>query len=62
MSTEKSSVFQPDARLRTRQIPPDLITYIVNKIVQAVTPQRIILFGSRARRDRMPIVGDGALE
>jgi len=38
-----------DARLQTKQITPELITYVVDKIVRGVAPQRIILFGSRAR-------------
>jgi predicted nucleotidyltransferase len=55
MNTQnKSRMLQADARLQTRQISPELIAYIVNKIVQAVTPQRIILFGSRARGEDTP--------
>ena len=50
----KISFLQPDPRLQTRQISPELIAYIVNKIVQAVTPQRIILFGSCARGEATP--------
>lgn len=38
-----------DARLDTRDITPDLVAYIVEKIVRAIDPQRIILFGSRSR-------------
>jgi len=37
-----------DVRLQTRQITPELIAYVVDKIVQGVAPRRIILFGSRA--------------
>ena len=33
----------------TIQITPELISYAVDKIVRGVAPQRIILFGSRAR-------------
>ncbi len=40
---------QPDARLRTRQVTWELIAYIVEKVARAVSPQRIILFGSYAR-------------
>jgi predicted nucleotidyltransferase len=40
---------QQDPRLQTRQVTPELISYIVEKIVQGVAPQRIILFGSHAR-------------
>jgi uncharacterized protein len=38
-----------DSRLGTRHITPDLVAYIVEKIVHDVAPQRIILFGSRSR-------------
>ena len=38
-----------DSRLQTEQITPELITYIVEKIVRAVAPERIVLFGSHAR-------------
>jgi predicted nucleotidyltransferase len=40
---------QQDARLRTAHITPELIRYIVEKIVRGVAPQRIVLFGSHAR-------------
>jgi predicted nucleotidyltransferase len=40
---------QPDSRLATRCITPDLIDYVVEKIVLAVSPRKIILFGSRGR-------------
>jgi predicted nucleotidyltransferase len=40
---------QPDSRLATRCITEDLIAYIVEKIVLAVSPRKIILFGSRSR-------------
>ena len=38
-----------DVRLQTKQITPELIRYVVDKIVRGVAPQRIILFGSRTR-------------
>lgn len=41
--------YQADERLRTRHITPDLIAYIVDKIVNAVRPRQVILFGSFAR-------------
>lgn len=41
--------FQPDARLGSKQLTPELIAYVVEKIIREVAPQRIILFGSRAR-------------
>ena len=40
---------QRDPRLGTRDITADLVAYIVEKIVLAIAPQRIILFGSRSR-------------
>lgn len=44
-------VIEQDERLNTRQVTPELIAYIVEKIVREVAPQKIILFGSRARGD-----------
>ena len=40
-----------DQRLNTEKITPGLITYIVEKIVQEIQPEKIILFGSHARGD-----------
>jgi len=48
-SIPEKSVSERDPRLQTRDITPDLVAYIVEKIVHAVAPQRIILFGSRSR-------------
>jgi len=48
-SMPQGSVSQRDSRLGTHRITPDLLAYIVEKIVHAVAPQRIILFGSRSR-------------
>lgn len=45
------SVVEMDARLETSTITPDLLEYMVEKIVRAINPQKIILFGSRARGD-----------
>ncbi len=42
-------VIEQDERLNTRQVTSELITYIVEKIVREIAPQRIIMFGSRAR-------------
>jgi predicted nucleotidyltransferase len=42
-------VVEQDERLNTREITSELIAYIVEKIVREVAPQRIIMFGSRAR-------------
>lgn len=40
-----------DKQLNTSKITPELIDYIVNKIVNAINPEKIILFGSYARGD-----------
>jgi len=48
-STPQEPVSAPDPRLETQDITPDLVAYIVEKIVRVVVPQRIILFGSRSR-------------
>ena len=42
---------QKDLRLQTSWITPELIAYIVEKIVREVAPQRVILFGSYARNE-----------
>jgi len=47
--SEPNSTLQRDTRLQTRQLTPELITYIIEKIARDVAPQRIILFGSHAR-------------
>lgn len=46
-----SSIVEMDSRLATSIITPALLRYIVEKIVHAINPQKIILFGSRARGD-----------
>ena len=40
-----------DQRLKTEEITPELISYVVAKIVQEIQPEKIILFGSYARGD-----------
>jgi predicted nucleotidyltransferase len=40
-----------DEKLRTEKITPDLIEYIVDKIVREIQPEKIILYGSYARGD-----------
>ncbi len=40
-----------DKKLATSKITPILIDYIVKKIVKAIDPEKIILFGSYARGD-----------
>ncbi len=43
-----------DSQLTTTHITPELIEYIVQKIVRAIQPEKIILFGSYARGDYTP--------
>ena len=43
------AVYEPDARLQTRRVTPDVLAYIVEKIVRAVGPRQVIVFGSQAR-------------
>jgi predicted nucleotidyltransferase len=40
-----------DQKLSTETITPELIEYIVEKIVREIQPEKIILFGSYARGD-----------
>ena len=40
-----------DRRLNTEKITPELINYIVEKLVREIQPEKIILFGSYARGD-----------
>lgn len=40
-----------DEKLRTEKITPELINYIVEKIVLEIQPEKIILYGSYARGD-----------
>ena len=40
-----------DQSLNTERITPELINYIVEKIVREIQPEKIILFGSYARCD-----------
>ena len=42
------TLLEQDQRLQTETITPELIDYIVGKIVTAVSPLKIILFGSLA--------------
>jgi len=44
-------MIEMDERLATSKITPELIDYIVQKIVNAIDPEKIILFGSYARGD-----------
>ena len=43
------AVYEPDARLQTRRVTPDVLAYIVEKIVRAVGPRQVIVFGSQGR-------------
>jgi len=47
-------IIELDPKLDTSQITPELIDYIVRKIVRRFNPYKIILFGSRARGDNAP--------
>ena len=38
-----------DVKLNTEKITPELIDYVVKKIVREIHPEKIILFGSYAR-------------
>lgn len=40
-----------DEKLRTDKITPELIDYVVQKIVREIQPEKIILYGSYARGD-----------
>ena len=44
-------VISRDQKLNTEKITPELIEYIIGKIVHAIRPEKIILFGSYARGD-----------
>ncbi len=44
-------MIEMDQKLATSKITPELIDYVVNKIVKAIDPEKIILFGSYARGD-----------
>lgn len=46
---EKEKTLQRDSRLQTKRITKELLSYIVDKIVEEIAPRQIILFGSRAR-------------
>ncbi|MBP7054060.1 MAG: nucleotidyltransferase domain-containing protein [Phycisphaerae bacterium] len=48
-SISQKSASRPDSRLATSQITADLVAYVVEKIVRGISPQRIIVFGSRGR-------------
>ena len=40
---------QSDKRLESKQITPEILNYITEKIVHEISPIKIIMFGSRAR-------------
>jgi len=50
----QEAVVELDPKLNTDQITPELIDYIVQKIVDRFDPYQIILFGSQARGDAAP--------
>jgi len=49
-----NSKIELDPKLNTDRITPELIEYIVQKIVDRFDPHQIILFGSHARGDATP--------
>jgi len=40
-----------DRKLSTERITPELINYIVKKIIREIQPEKVILFGSYAKGD-----------
>lgn len=40
-----------DRKLSTEKVTPELINYIVEKIIREIKPEKIVLFGSYARGD-----------
>ncbi len=40
-----------DQKLNTEKITPELVNYVVEKIIREIQPEKIILFGSYARGD-----------
>lgn len=40
--------YEPDVHLQTRRVTQDVLAYIVEKIVRAVGPRQVIVFGSQA--------------
>jgi len=48
---EKTNSQAIDQALNTEKITPNLVQYIVDKIVREIQPEKIILFGSYARGD-----------
>ncbi len=48
---EPGRELQRDACLQTKQVTPELIAYITEKITLGLAPRRIILFGSHARSE-----------
>lgn len=53
-SMGKDELIELDPKLNTDRITPELIEYIVQKIVDRFDPHKIILFGSHARGDATP--------
>lgn len=49
-STSTPTTPPGDRRLATTDLSPELIDYVVAKIVDGIDPRRIILFGSHSRR------------
>ena len=51
MGVKTQYEIERDPHLQTNRITPELIAYIVQKIVARFAPHKIILFGSHARGD-----------
>lgn len=49
--TDKETEMSIDRRLNIEKITPELINYIVEKLVREIQPEKIIMFGSYARGD-----------
>jgi predicted nucleotidyltransferase len=48
-STLRGALPPADPRLATQRVTADMIAYVVERIVEAVSPRKIFLFGSRSR-------------
>jgi predicted nucleotidyltransferase len=51
MKEQGSVRMKIDPKLQTEKITPELIDYIVERIVREIQPEKIILYGSYARGD-----------
>ncbi len=44
-----NTLVEKDPRLKTSLLTEDLLSYIINKIISSIHPEKIILFGSYAK-------------